>query len=79
MRVMFVVESKNLPPSYAERARRAIVNPGNWKRVPLLAMVFATIAAFTSIVPQARSDDEHTAKSSGKVSNHHGQDARTDF
>ena len=47
---MFVVESKNLPPSYAERARRAIVNPENWERVPLLAVVFAAIAAFTSIV-----------------------------
>jgi len=47
---MFVVDPKNLPPSYAERARRVIVNPGNWKRVPLLAVVFAAIAAFTSIV-----------------------------
>ena len=49
MRVMFVVDSKNLPPSYAERARRAIVNPGNWKRVSLLAVVFSAIAAFNSI------------------------------
>jgi len=76
VRVMFVVESKNLPPSYAERARRAIVNPENWKRISLLAVVFAAIAAFTPIAPQARSDDEHAAKSSGKASNHYGQNTR---
>lgn len=79
MRVMFVVESKNLPPSYAERARRAIVNPGSWKRIPLLAVVFAAIAAFTSIAPQAHSGDEHAAKSNGKVSNRYGQNARAGF
>ncbi len=76
---MFVVDSRNLPPSYAERARKAIVNPGNWKRVPLLAVVFAAIAAFTSIVPQARSGDEHAAKSNGKVSKHYAQNAGGSF
>ena len=62
MRVKFVVESKNLPPSYAERARGAIMNRENWKRMFVLAAVCATIVAFTSITPQARSDDEHAAK-----------------
>src|SRR5208283_5309 len=57
-----VVESKNLPPSYAERARGAIMNRENWKRMFVLAAVCATIVAFTSITPQARSDDEHAAK-----------------
>src|SRR5208282_6660899 len=59
---MFVVESKNLPPSYAERARRDIVNRRNWKRIFALTVVFAAVAAFTSITPQARSADDHAAK-----------------
>jgi len=76
---MFVVDSRNLPPTYAEKARRAIVNPGNWKRIPLIAVVLAAIAAFTSIVPQARSGDEHAAKSNGKVSKHYGRNADGSF
>lgn len=79
MRVMFVVESKNLPPSYAERTRRAIVNPKNWKRISLFAVVFTAIVAFTSIPPQACSSDEHAAKSNGKVSNCNGQNAGGSF
>ena len=59
---MFVVESKNLPPSYAERARRTIVNRRNWKRIFAVTVVFAAVAAFTSITPQARSDDDRAAK-----------------
>ena len=62
MRVMFVVESKNLPPSYAERARRAIMNRENWKRIFVFAILFAAVAAFTSIALQARSDEERAAK-----------------
>jgi lipid-binding SYLF domain-containing protein len=62
MHVKLVIESKNLPPSYAERARRAIVNRENWKRIVVLTVVIAAIVAFTSITPQARSDDEQAAK-----------------
>jgi lipid-binding SYLF domain-containing protein len=62
VRLVFVVESKNLPLSYAERARSAIVNRENLKRIFVLAVVLAAVASFTSITPQARSDDEHAGK-----------------
>ncbi len=63
MRVKLVIESKNLPPSYAQRAGRAIVNLESWKRIFVLSLVFAAVVAFTSIISLARSDDdEHAAK-----------------
>jgi hypothetical protein len=38
---MLVVEPKNVPPSYAEKARRAVMNPKNWERLFALAVAFA--------------------------------------
>jgi hypothetical protein len=62
MCVMLVVESKNLPPSYAESTRRVVVNHKNWKRIFALALTFVAIVALTSVAPAARLDDEHEAK-----------------
>jgi len=62
MRVTLVVESKNLPPSYSERARRVVVNRENQKRIFVLAVALVAIAALISVTPPARSDDEHATK-----------------
>ena len=62
MRVILVVESKNLPPSYTERARRVVVNPKNQKRVLALAAAILAIAVFMSVTPSASSGDDHAEK-----------------
>ena len=62
MRVTLVVESKNLPPSYAERARKVVMNRKNQNRIFVLAMGFLAIAAFMSVASPLLSGDTHEAK-----------------
>ena len=62
MRVMLVVASESLPLPYAEMARRVVMKPENQKRMFVLAVALVVIAAVISLVPAARSDDEHAAK-----------------
>jgi lipid-binding SYLF domain-containing protein len=57
-----VVDSKNLPPSYMEKARRALMNLERQKLITLVTLVFVTAIAFTAGIPLARSSNEHAAK-----------------
>src|SRR5271166_650760 len=62
LRVLLVVESKNLPRSYGERARRVAMNQKHHKLIVVLTMAFVAVAGLTSVIPSVRSDDEHAAK-----------------
>jgi SH3 domain-containing YSC84-like protein 1 len=59
---MLVVESKNLPPSYAEMARRVVMNRENQKGIFVLAVAFVAMAALLSVASPALSRDEHEGK-----------------
>ena len=62
MRVTLIVESKNLPASYSERARRVVMNVEHQKLITVVTFVFVAAIAYTSAIPLARSGDEHPAK-----------------
>jgi SH3 domain-containing YSC84-like protein 1 len=62
VRVVLVVEPKNLPPSYSEMARRAIVNRANQKRICVLAVAFVAITAFVWLTSPALLGEEHGTK-----------------
>jgi hypothetical protein len=62
MRVMLVVESRNLPPSYTERAKRAVMNLERRKLIGFLTGTFVGVIAFTSVTLPMHSGDEHSSK-----------------
>src|SRR5271169_5484198 len=62
VRVKLVVDSKNLPPSYGEQARRVAMNLKHQSLLVGLALVFVALIGFTLFIPSVRSDDEHAAK-----------------
>jgi lipid-binding SYLF domain-containing protein len=57
-----VVDPKNLPPSYAEKARRVVMKLEHQKLMIVLVVAFVAIIAFASVTPPVHSDDEHAAK-----------------
>jgi SH3 domain-containing YSC84-like protein 1 len=63
VRVVLVIDRKSLPPSYADMARRAVMNRQNRMGSFVLATVFVALIALLSVASPALSRDEHSAKS----------------
>jgi lipid-binding SYLF domain-containing protein len=59
---MLVVDSKNLPPSCTERARRIIMEQENQKRIFVVAAALIAIATFMSVASPTILGDEHGTK-----------------
>ena len=62
MRVMLVVEPKNLPPTYVEKARRAVMRIERKKVISFAGMALAAGIALTSLTAPVRSDEENSGK-----------------
>src|SRR5271169_4449659 len=62
MRVMLVVESKDLPPTYAARTRRAIMDRKNQRGIFVFLAAFLGVAALMAAASPALSGDEHETK-----------------
>src|SRR5579863_2356305 len=59
---MLVVESKHLPPSYAEMVKRVVMNREKQKGIFVLAAAVVAMAALLSVASPALSRDEHEGK-----------------
>jgi lipid-binding SYLF domain-containing protein len=62
VRVALDVDSKHLPPSYAERAGRIVMKPENQNRLFVFATALIAIAAFLSVASPTILGDEHGTK-----------------